>query len=123
MRPEETRTCIACGKPVLGRADKKFCNDWCRNGYNNKEKTASSDMMKAINAILKKNRRILETLIPVHAETGKCPKKKMVEKGFNFQYHTHVYTTKKQTRYFFCYEYGYLPIDNDYYFILRRNEN
>ena len=23
--------CLYCGKPVKGRIDKKFCDDWCRN--------------------------------------------------------------------------------------------
>jgi predicted nucleic acid-binding Zn ribbon protein len=118
----ETRNCLACGKPVQGRADKKFCNDWCRNGYNNKDKTEATNFVRNVNNILKRNRRILEELIPAGAETGKCPKKKMTAKGYNFQYHTHVYTTKKSVQYFFCYEYGYLPIEGDYCFIVKRRE-
>ena len=29
------RYCLDCGAVLHGRADKKFCNDQCRNNYNN----------------------------------------------------------------------------------------
>ena len=30
------KNCLECGTRIIGRADKKFCNDSCRNSYNNK---------------------------------------------------------------------------------------
>jgi hypothetical protein len=48
---------------------------------------------------------------------------KMKEKGFNFNYFTHVYHTKTGNTYNFCYEYGYLPLDNDYFMVVKRTEN
>lgn len=29
------KKCLECGEKIVGRADKKFCNDYCRNAYNN----------------------------------------------------------------------------------------
>ncbi len=30
------RTCLECHEKIVGREDKKFCSDGCRNAYNNK---------------------------------------------------------------------------------------
>ena len=27
--------CLQCDKVIRGRIDKKFCDDWCRNNFNN----------------------------------------------------------------------------------------
>lgn len=29
------RVCLSCGAKLIGRSDKKFCNDGCRGFYNN----------------------------------------------------------------------------------------
>lgn len=29
------KNCPECGDKIIGRADKKFCSDACRNAYNN----------------------------------------------------------------------------------------
>ena len=34
----DSKVCLACGKPLKGRIDKKFCDDYCRNNYNNQQK-------------------------------------------------------------------------------------
>lgn len=116
-----TKKCIECGSDIRGRSDKKFCSDLCRNGHNNKLNSDTTNYIRNINNILRKNRRILELLIP--EETAKTTKAKLVQKGFDFQYITHVYTNKKGTSYYFCYEYGYLPLDNDFYFLVKRKKN
>jgi len=115
------KTCLACNKKLSGRADKKFCNDYCRNSYNNEMKSANSPIVRNINNALIKNRRILEGLLG-EEETIKKPKEKFLSQGFQFKYTTHTYTNKKGNTYFFCYEYGYLPLDNDWYLVVRRKE-
>ena len=32
---EKNKKCLSCGKLLKGRVDKKFCDDYCRNNYNN----------------------------------------------------------------------------------------
>ncbi|AMR31981.1 hypothetical protein A0256_11375 [Mucilaginibacter sp. PAMC 26640] len=105
------RTCLDCGDKLQGRADKKFCNDLCRNNYNNQLNSNSYNLVRNINNILRLNRRIIEELNP----TGKTKitRDKMLIKGFNFDYFTSSFKTQAGSRYFFCYEYGYLPLDND----------
>ncbi|MBK6731184.1 MAG: hypothetical protein IPG60_09545 [Bacteroidetes bacterium] len=113
------KKCPECDEPIRGRIDKKFCSDMCRNAFNNRLKTDNS-MMRNINNILRKNRRIIAELIP--DETAKASRQKLMDRGFNFHYLTSTYTTKKGVTYYFCYEYGYLPLDNDYYFLVKRKE-
>lgn len=115
------KTCLACNKELHGRADKKFCNDYCRNAYNNNLKSANSTVVRNINNALLKNRRILETVLG-EEEMHKISKEKLLHQGFQTQYITHTYTNKKGNVYFFCYEYGYLPLDNDWYLIVKRKQ-
>jgi hypothetical protein len=114
------KECLDCGEIINGRTDKKFCSNLCRNSYNNKLNSGSNTYVKDVNAILKKNRKILEELLP--EETAKASKTKLLQKGFNFSFYTNVYTTKKGTNYYYCYEFGYLPIDNDYYFLVKKKD-
>lgn len=74
--------------------------------------------MRNVNNILRKNRRILADLTP----DGKITvhKDKIAEQGFHFGYYTHTYTTRKGAVYYFCYEYGYLLIGNDFLTIVHR---
>ena len=119
---QEVKTCLACDKPIKGRSDKKFCDDSCRNNYNNELKSISNNQMRNVNNALSKNRRILEELLPEGKEMVKTTQEKLLQKGFLFKYITHLYTTKEGKIYYYCYEYGYLPLDNDWYLIVRRKE-
>lgn len=113
------KKCLACEKNLQGRVDKKFCNDYCRNAYNNQLKSSNSSLVRTINNALIKNRRILETVLK-EEEMAKATKDKLVQQGFQFKYLTHTYTNKKGNIYFFCYEYGYLPLEHDWYLIVKR---
>ncbi len=114
------RKCIDCGELIVGRIDKKFCSDECRNNYNNNQKRNINNHMKNVNNILKRNRRLLAELNP--DGKVKVHKNKLINKGFNFNYYTNIYTTQKGTIYYFCYEQGYLPIDNNYYALVHRQD-
>jgi len=120
--PTDKKTCLACSKPIRGRADKKFCDDLCRNSYNNQLKAYSNNYVRNISNILRKNRRILKDLLPDSEEVTKTNKEKLIRLGFHFKYITHSYTNKKGSIYCFCFEYGYLPLDNDGYLIVRRKD-
>ena len=100
-----------CGTILHGRADKKFCNDLCRNNYNNQLNSNSYNLVRNINNILRRNRRVLEELNP--SGKTKTTRDKMLVKGFNFDYFTSSYQTQAGARYIFCYEYGYLLLDAD----------
>ena len=114
-------SCLECGKSVKGRSDKKFCDDYCRNAYNNKAKTEESSYVRNINKTLQRNRRILEELLGKE-DMVKQPKSNFINKGFHFNYHTHQYVNKKGNIYYFCYEYGFLQLEGDWYLIVKRKE-
>ncbi|WP_118976047.1 DUF2116 family Zn-ribbon domain-containing protein [Taibaiella koreensis] len=105
------RLCLTCGKPLRGRLDKKFCDDACRNTYNNQQNSDQNNYVRNVNHILRKNRRLLEEQIPEGEEMKKVLWEKLAQAGFNFKYHTHQYQNQKGQTYHFSYEYGYLPLD------------
>lgn len=115
----ETKNCLACDKPVKGRTDKKFCDDLCRNKYNNQLKATTNNVVRNINNALSKNRRILEELILPSEEMAKISKEKLLERGFQFKYVTHIYRNKKEITYFFCYDYGYLLLGSEWCLVVR----
>lgn len=106
------RKCLECGEILVGRVDKKFCSDSCRNNYNNRLNSDSNNLVRNINNILRKNRRIIEQFAP----TGKTKvhRDKLAAAGFNFNFFTHTYTTKTGNVYKFCYEYGYLLLEDGF---------
>ncbi|WP_421944556.1 hypothetical protein [Pedobacter sp.] len=114
------RLCLDCGNPVKGRADKKFCDDLCRNNYNNHIKAEDNAIVKAVNLILKRNRSILSTFNP--EGKAKVSRSKLLSAGFNLDYHTGIHQTQSGNTYIFCYEYGYLAI-NDIDFSIVKKEN
>ena len=114
----EQRSCIECNTLFNGRTDKKFCSDMCRNSFNNKLNSDTNNYVLNINNILRKNRRIIEDLLP--DETAKVSQQKLIDKGFNFNYYTNITTTKTGKNYIFCYEFGYLPLEGNYYLLVKR---
>jgi hypothetical protein len=108
------KKCLACDKPIKGRSDKKFCDDSCRNNYNNQLNSDSRPVMRNINNILRKNRRILEELLTnSNKKVLVVERKKLIEKGFHFEYFTEQNKPDKKKEYYYCYDYGYRTIDND----------
>jgi hypothetical protein len=116
----KTRKCLECKEEFKGRIDKRFCSDQCRNTYNNRNNSDSTNYVRNINHVLKKNRRILAQLNP--DGKGKTHRNKLNELGFNFNYFTSLLRTQKGSVYYFCYEYGYLPLENDYFFLVKSRE-
>lgn len=118
MPSETQRQCLDCGEIIRGRADKKFCNDQCRSNFNNQLNSDSHNLVRNINNILRRNRRILQQLNP-NGKT-KASRKKLNTLGFNFNYFTGIYQTQNGKTYNFCYDYGYLVLGEDEVLIVRR---
>lgn len=113
------RNCLECGEKLSGREDKKFCNDACRNSYNNKLNKDTTNLMRNTNYVLRKNYRILSEL---NSEgKTKTHRKKLLEAGFDFSLITSVYTTKTGTIYYFVYDQGYMFIENDWLVLVKKN--
>ena len=100
--------CQLCGEELRGRIDKKFCSDQCRATAHNQNKKVAEKAVYHINKVLKKNRNILKKLNPVGKST--VPKEFLVLQGFDFRFYTHIYISENTNTYFFCYEFGYMPL-------------
>lgn len=117
-------TCLHCGEKLIGRADKKFCDQYCRNNYNNQSRTGKNTYIRSVNSILRKNRRILEDLISNKRNAIKCDREELLLRGFQLRYLTHTYTNRKGDVYYYCYDFGYLPLENDKFLIVKeQSEN
>lgn len=114
------KRCRECNKKLIGRADKKFCSDQCRTSFNNRLNSDENNYVRNVNNILRRNRRILKEL----NKTGKSKvsRERLHEKGFDFLYHTSSYKTKEGSIYYYCYDQGYLSVENNYYLLVVRKE-
>ena len=114
------KNCQECGRELRGRIDKKFCNDMCRNAFNNRLRNTESNLVRITNRNLRKNRKILEDICP--GSSKKIKKHILIDAGFNLKYLTSFRRTTKGDVYFFCYEFGYLSLDDETLLIVRRKE-
>ena len=112
------KECPECGATIVGRVDKKFCSDACRNSFNNRVNKDSKNLIRNTNNRLRKNYRILDALNP--KDKTKISRAKLIERGFDFNYFTSIYTTKVGKVYYFVYDQGYLPLEGDYYALVKR---
>lgn len=112
------RTCLECGEKIIGREDKKFCDDSCRNTYNNRINKDSNNLMRTINNKLRKNYRILNKLNSENKT--RISKRTLIQQGFDFNLLTSIYTTKSGNQYFFIYNQGYMFLDEEYCLLVKR---
>lgn len=109
--------CLECGEKIIGRSDKKFCNDACRNAYNNKQNKDSTNLMRNVNNKLRKNYRIL---IEINTDgKTKVTKSKLESLGFDFDYFTNLKVYKNGSEYKFIYDYGYKLLEDDFVLIVK----
>ena len=105
----QLRYCLSCNKELKGRTDKKFCDTQCRSMYHNMNRPMHEITIQKINSGLRRNRTLLAHFCP----SGKSTVRKdvLVELGYRFELFTHLFPFKKGT-YYFCYDYGFLPIED-----------
>lgn len=120
MKNSVVKQCVQCGDPVRGRSDKKFCCGDCRTAFNNTLNRDANNFMSKINRILRNNRRILAAFNP--EGKAKVRKEKLLTAGFQFAYYTNIYETKAGRIYKFCYDQGYIELDEFTYALVHRKE-
>ncbi len=110
--------CLECGKKITGRSDKKFCNDACRNAFNNKQNKDSSNLMRNINNKLRKNYRILSEQNFTDGK-AKNTREKLTLEGFDFDYFTNFKVYKNGAEYRFIYDIGYKLLEENWILIVK----
>lgn len=102
--------CLACNKELVGRTDKKFCDAQCRSTHHNKNRPLHEITIQKTNSTLRRNRSLLAHFSPSGKTT--VSKEILFKSGYSFDVFTHIYNFKSGT-YFFCYDYGFLPVKDD----------
>lgn len=113
------RMCLACGEPVVGRSDKRYCDDGCRNAYNNQKNSIPNSFVRKINDVLKRNRRVLSEVLGKE-KMQKVSRDKLLSRGLDFEFFTGQFMTARGQIYFFVYEYAYLPLDEERILVVRQ---
>ena len=109
----EKKFCKECNEQIHGRRDKQYCSDYCRANHFNNRNAETSNYIRRVNYTIRKNRSILSALNP--RGKAKAHKLKLIDAGLNFDYFTNVYRTRAGKVYYFCYDQGYLELEDDYY--------
>ena len=118
---ETIRKCLECGEVLHGRSDQKYCNDQCRNTFNNRLSGETNNHIRRINRILKRNQPFLSVLNTKGRTTIK--RDELLKKEFDFNYFTNLITTRYGRVYYFCYDQGYSPIDGKKVLLIYKEMN
>ncbi|MWW24762.1 hypothetical protein [Algibacter lectus] len=99
--------CLACGKELIGRSDKIYCDLHCKSSYHyRKSLDEAPRFYNKVDNQLKLNRKILKNFNKSGKATVRA--KVVLELGFNPKYFTHYWKNKKHDVYLFVYEFGFL---------------
>lgn len=101
------RQCQACGRELIGRIDKKFCDTQCRADFHNQNRSYGELYISGVQRIIRQNRKILKTLCP----EGKATLRKEVldQMGYDFRHFSGIYKTSHNV-YYLVYDYAFSPI-------------
>jgi predicted nucleic acid-binding Zn ribbon protein len=116
----EQRNCLLCNKTIRGRTDKKFCDDYCRNAYNNSRKMINCNEVRRINNVLAKNRKILDSFAhELSANYFKVKTEILQDMGYALKYQTQSTTMKDGLRLTFCYDYYYFQLEKEWMIVAK----
>ncbi len=103
----DLRNCLECGKELIGRRGKKYCDAHCKTAYHNRHKSEGEYTINEINRISRRNRSILKTLSP----EGKAVVRKMVldEMGYDYRFFNGIHKVTNGL-YYLVYDYAFSPI-------------
>ena len=116
--PTEKRYCQCCAQVLYGRLDKKFCDDGCRNNFNNQQNSIQNKEIRFINRVLKRNRAILLGLLSLEKKPMKVDREYLLMEGFNFRYMTQQGVGPDGQSYQICYDVGLILLKSMEYEIV-----
>ncbi|RYZ18457.1 MAG: hypothetical protein EOO10_25725 [Chitinophagaceae bacterium] len=116
----EKKTCINCKGIIKGRTDKKFCNENCRNSFNNRLHADRNNLIRNINNALGRNRRILAEFAGEDGKARDIPFQKLLNRGYHLNFSTHKVHCKKGREFVFCYDHGFHRRNDDRCIIVKQ---
>lgn len=106
------KKCKNCQEKMIGRIDRKFCSAYCKSTYHYYEsRDQPQTFFRKVDTQLKANRRILKD----YNKAGKATLRSevLLSEGFDPSFFTHYWKNKKGQVYLFCYEYGFLKLEEN----------
>jgi|GEM_PF-1303041 Uncharacterized protein containing a Zn-ribbon (DUF2116). len=110
----DKKHCENCGEQIFGRADKRFCDTYCKNTFNSNRRKAERfqeyDNLPEIFKIIRNNHEILKAYKPEELSTNatfSILRAELVDKGFNFRFFTSVERDSYGRYWKFCFDYGW----------------
>lgn len=103
------KTCPTCGDIIKGRKDKIYCSANCKSAAQYESRLVKEKFFLDVDKQLKTNRKILKR----HNQAGfsTLRREKLMEEGFNPRFFTHYWKNQKGQVYLFCYDFGFLEIE------------
>ena len=103
--------CPHCNSEIIGRSDKKYCSIHCKSAHQDQKRKSEEGLYFTIDKQLKTNRKILK----VYNKSGMSTirKEKLLSEGFDPTYFTNYWKNPKGQVYLFCYEYGFLELQQN----------
>jgi hypothetical protein len=103
------KTCPICEEEVKGRSDKIYCSKKCASTAYYDVRLENDSFFIEVDKQLKINRKILKK----YNRSGYTTLRKelLVEEGFDPNYFTHYWKNTKNQVYLFCYDYGFLLVE------------
>lgn len=99
--------CLHCEKPLEGRADKKYCDRYCKSARQYQlGKERPERFYSVVDNHLRTNRKILKHYNKAGKVTVRA--KVLLDSGFNPNFFTQYWKTQKGDVYLFVYEFGFL---------------
>lgn len=117
----EKHICLYCEEEIKGRSDKRFCNANCKSAYHNQNPNSNEAFIRGINSQIRKNRSALRTACPLGKATVR--KEFLLKLGMDFKYLTHIWKSPRGNSYNFCYDYGYMQIDDPKKVLIIQQQN
>ncbi|OJJ17501.1 hypothetical protein BKI52_26910 [marine bacterium AO1-C] len=112
---KKPQNCLYCNKELIGRADKKFCDKYCKSAYHyQKSRVESPNFFSQVDQQLRLNRRILKA----YCKAGEfiVQTKTLFSEGFDPQFFTHKREDNDGRVFSFVYEFGF-NVQNEQLFL------
>lgn len=113
-------TCISCGKTFIGRTDKKYCSQACKNTFNYQRRSNTKSATKTIDTILHKNREILEVIMGPKRKRMKISKTELTKMGFQSEYITGFYINSQDKMYRYVYDFAWMEFTGEKVMIVKK---
>ena len=113
-------SCLFCEKPIVGRTDKKFCSLACKNTYNYSRRNKTKSVTQSIDAILHRNREILDVVMGPKRKKMYIEKTELTQMGFQSEYMTGFYTNSQDKLYRYVYDFAWMEFTGEKVMVIKK---